>query len=302
MGHNIILELQNDIISRDCDVLNALRKAHVIASKLKLLEFDKWIQWELNGYNNVKDIPVYRVVLGELKALNPYRGWIPVTITNATIAETICKQKVFDSVSALIDLYKRCDSGYVQYSIVGEALELLNQLFDFPIKTQYALMISAHRIKEVIEKVKDCLLQWTIRLDGAGVRGENMSFSREEAENAKMITASTVNHFYGNTNYMNGTIDRSSVTIGDGNNVVFNYDEYGEFLSKIKESLKQENLSQDDLDTTNEILNDIGKKIRTKKKEAIIKSALAGLKDFLINVGASVTAGLIQAKINGLLP
>lgn len=43
----IVLELQNEIVSSNCDVVNILRKAHLIASKLKLADFDQWIQHEL---------------------------------------------------------------------------------------------------------------------------------------------------------------------------------------------------------------------------------------------------------------
>ena len=47
---SIVLELQNEIVSSNCDVVNILRKAHLIASKLKLADFDQWIKHELNGY------------------------------------------------------------------------------------------------------------------------------------------------------------------------------------------------------------------------------------------------------------
>ena len=36
----IVLELQRNLISDQCDILSALRKAKVIASKLSLLEFE----------------------------------------------------------------------------------------------------------------------------------------------------------------------------------------------------------------------------------------------------------------------
>ena len=49
-----------------------------------------------------------------------------------------------------------------------------------------------------------------------------------------------------------------------------------------------------------EFLSDIKSKIEEEKSPAILKAALIGLKDFLINVGAGVAAGIIQAKIQGL--
>ena len=42
------------------DIVSALRKAHIIASKLNLTEFDSWILSELNGYKcDEKEIPEY---------------------------------------------------------------------------------------------------------------------------------------------------------------------------------------------------------------------------------------------------
>ena len=43
---SIVLDLQNEIISSDCDVVNILRKAHLIAFKLKLTDFDQWIIYD----------------------------------------------------------------------------------------------------------------------------------------------------------------------------------------------------------------------------------------------------------------
>lgn len=54
------------------------------------------------------------------------------------------------------------------------------------------------------------------------------------------------------------------------------------------------------METAVELLDDIKSKIEEEKKPHILKSALVGLKDFLINTGANVAAGLIQAKMQGL--
>ena len=47
---SVVIELQHELLSSDCDIVSALRKAHIIASKLNLAEFDSWILSELNGY------------------------------------------------------------------------------------------------------------------------------------------------------------------------------------------------------------------------------------------------------------
>ena len=65
----------------------------------------------------------------------------------------------------------------------------------------------------------------------------------------------------------------------------------------MEKSINASNLSQNDMETITELLSDIKSKIEEKKSPAILKVAFVGLKDFLINVGAGVAAGIIQAKI-----
>ena len=49
---SFVRNLQNDVIQSGCDVVNVLRKAHVIATKLDLNNFDSWIRNELYGYTS----------------------------------------------------------------------------------------------------------------------------------------------------------------------------------------------------------------------------------------------------------
>ena len=107
MGNSLVLILQAEVMESNCDILNALRRAHLIASKLNLKEFDGWIQSELNGYppNDVAEIPDYRTVKGSLKAFNPYRGWISAQLNDDEIERMICEQKLWQSIGELQELY-----------------------------------------------------------------------------------------------------------------------------------------------------------------------------------------------------
>ena len=72
-------------------------------------------------------------------------------------------------------------------------------------------------------------------------------------------------------------------------------------VADIEDGIKSsEELSEDDKAEALELLSEINKKIEGKKKGAVIKAALTGLKDFIINTGAALTAAMIQAKIQGL--
>ena len=64
---SIVIDLQDEILSSDCDIVQILRRAHVIAVKLGLKEFDQWISYELNGYPDQNTCPDYRKIRGTLK-------------------------------------------------------------------------------------------------------------------------------------------------------------------------------------------------------------------------------------------
>ena len=74
---------------------------------------------------------------------------------------------------------------------------------------EIALFISTVNITSLIEKVKNCLLEWTIELEGKGILGENMTFNEKEAESAKGISQQ-INNYYGTV--VNGNVTLSIFT------------------------------------------------------------------------------------------
>lgn len=297
--NGIVLELQQDLLSKDCDVLNALRKAHIIAAKLKLSEFDSWIQKELNGYATEEDAPEYRRVCGTLRAFNPYSGWIPAIINKASLENMVCKPKMRDPISTLVELYDKNETNDIQLNFNGEWISKLNELCVFPIKTQFVLFVGIHCIKNIIEHIIDCLLQWTLKLEENEIVGADLSFTTQEKEKAQALPQ-TVNNYFGPTNVIAAPTSNTQFAVGDNNNLVFDYDNGENAVAEIKKSIEQEEIGKEDKEEALELLNEINAKIQKKKKPNIIRSAFAALKDFLINVGAGVTVTLIESKINGL--
>lgn len=156
MSKSIVLELQEEIISKDCDVVSALRKAHIIAKKLNLDEFGSWVINELNGYKNKELVPDYRNVKGLLKGFNPYNGWIPIMIPDGKLDDMINNKRLNNPISELVDLYNNSNSElYMTFS--GEILQSLNNMLDIPFEIQIALFINKTQVKKIIEQVKDNL-------------------------------------------------------------------------------------------------------------------------------------------------
>ena len=294
---SLVLDLQQEVLKPDCDILNALRKAHLIASKLSLKEFDLWILSELNGYNNNQEnIPDYREVNGQLKAWNPYHGWIPVVFQDTKTQELLCIRKIGNSISDILELYSNTD-GHIILSYPGDVERTIDQMCESPFPTNYSLHVSKHLLKSIIDKVGNCLLEWTIKLESEGILGEGMRFSQEETNMAKDIPQQ-INNYYGTV--VNGDVSQSQVVSGDHNSIAFNYDQASDLMKRVRDSVEREQLSDEDREGAMELISEVETKIAANKKPGIIQAALSGLRDFLIAGGANVTAALVVQYIQTL--
>ena len=297
---SIVLALQAEITLSNCDVVNVLRNAHLIATKLNLSEFDQWIKNELNGYPNQDSCPNYRKIRGSLHALHPYYGWIPLTIPDKAFEKNVCDWIFTDSLSVLVSSCKSSKSGLLSVTFPGERIATLNEIFNgTPVPMQYALHISTTAVMDIAEKVKNTILEWTLKLEAMGIVGESMSFSEKEKMNASALPE-TVNFFcYGNANIIASPSNSIQINSGNGNAISFSYEAVTQMVDEIDKSIHKEKLTPADMETALELLSDLKSKIGDKKSPHIIKSALVGLKDFLINAGANIAAAIIQTKMMG---
>lgn len=287
----LVIELQKNIIENKTDTISILRKAKLIATKLNLVDFKQWIDYELNGYEKYDDIPEYRNIIGEVKAKNPYHGLIPVLMPS-DIAEKLNTRKLYNPISELIDL--STSNQPITIAFPSELSESLcaNVSVSFPCY----LVIPKNAIIQIIESVKNYLLEWCLKLENDGILGEDFEFNELEKEKARIIPQQI--NYYGPV--VTGNVNNSQLISGDNNTNDFT-SSYSELLiDEIKKSLNNEAISNKDKYDALDILEDIDMSIKSNKKTSVIKSALNGLKDFLINVGANVTAAIITAKINGI--
>lgn len=288
---SIVLELQQEVLKPECDILNALRKAHLIASKLKLQKFDKWIMHELNGYpeSEVTSLPEYRKVTGSLKAWNPYKGWIPMIIEDKEIETMICTKSLFQSISVILESHK-ISKTYVEIPFTGNVIAFLDSISTMPFNTNYELRVGVHQLKKIIDAVANCLLEWTITLEKEGILGEGMRFSQEEANMAEKISQ-TINNYYGTV--VNGDVKQSQVVSGDHNAILFTYEQVDDILKKVKEAIRDELPSGEDRETAEELIAEVETKLSAQAKPKVIRAALVALREFLVCSGANIAGGLI---------
>ena len=190
---SIVLELQKETLDETISIESLLRKAYLVAKKLKLKDFEEWINKEQNGYNG--QIPEYRNVRGEIKAWNPYYGLVPV-ILSANVSDIISKMPLGLSISAISDTYNSSD-GRVCMSINAALTECLNKSTD-SLPTKYNFLVSKSEMYRIMSTVRNKILDWALLLEENGIIGEGITFTEKEKEIAAQtqVINNYINNFY----------------------------------------------------------------------------------------------------------
>ncbi len=207
---SLVLELQKEALDQNISVSHLLRKALVVARKLKLSEFQEWVEIELNGYT--VDVPEYRKIQGSCMVKNPYHGYIPVQFPNEKMAKSFSYRGVNSSIAELEALISNKKSG-----------EILTMRYPTEIERQLAsqfdglipqLVIGQDKFFAILDSVRNTVLNWSLKLEEDGIVGEGMSFSDKEKQTASQIT---------NVNYI-GQMVGSQLQQGTSNAVSYNAD------------------------------------------------------------------------------
>ncbi|MBP7139881.1 MAG: hypothetical protein KBA47_02990 [Caldisericia bacterium] len=284
---SLVLTIQQEAIDTKVSVSELLKKTYVLSKKLKLEDISKWIELELDGYDEYdEDIPEYRVVQGQIEAFNPYHGWTGVIITNNKTKEYITKCPIIQSIHEIEDLYKRSEGSFV-IDRTNEMLKLLK------ITTNSRLKCDSSVLKKILESVRKIILDWSLKLEEDGILGEGILFTEKEKEIAREENY-TINI---SGNHHNVQIQNKS------NNSSQNIDIESVDLMKVEELLKiiRENLESIKLDINNEeIIKEQMKKIEAeikqdKPKNSFIKKSFLTIKNVLEGVtGSIIASGIIH--------
>ncbi|WP_122429425.1 hypothetical protein [Pseudomonas viridiflava] len=186
---SLVLDLQRDVLDRTIHITDLLRKALLVSRKLKITDIEEWLSDELNGYQG-KPVPNYRVVGGELKGFNPYRGWIPMMLGD-DINDMISVMPVFDSVSQIIDLVERSETGSVMIKFSQEMSMTIMRMIGKDIEP--VLHVPVHQLVRIVDVTKTKILDFALDLEARGILGEGIRFSRAEEQLAQSITYHTIN-------------------------------------------------------------------------------------------------------------
>lgn len=281
---SLVIELQEDALNKSISVSDLLRKALVVSKKLGLSDIEEWVENELNGYDEKKEVPPYRELIGHLQYRHPFRGWESLISSDPTFAEKLSHRRTGQKIAELENLMTSEGKSLqmpLPYSLQHKLCANL------PFATEIHLFVSQSSIAGIIDAVRTIILKWSLKLEEMGIHGEGLSFTAQEREAAEKNSMSSIS-FYGPAQHVqilqgNGQAVQMNVSCE------INIEATRAFIEKLESTLPKLELAENQLA---EISADV-QRIRTelsfpKPKSVILGERLLSIKTIL--EGAAGTA------------
>lgn len=209
MSDSIVLQLQSLASDPNSNIEELLNKSLLVARKLKIKEFRKWCELELEGYEK-NTLPEYRKFRGQLKVFNPYHGFQTFIIPD-DLDEVVTSISINLSVGEINNLLKQ-DGDSFENVISNQAKRQLMSLqggYDL----EPRVIFKRSQLLGITSKLRNIILNWSLQLEEDGILGKGLKFSDKEKE-----AAMSVNHFnIQNLQGIAGTI--SGGTINQNNQI-----------------------------------------------------------------------------------
>lgn len=158
---------------------------HALAAATKLDDQDTrlWASKELNGYRIPKELPEYRVVLGMLKAWNPFTSqWIPVDYPDEEVMKMMKSVHLVYPIGEISRL--STTEGTIQLDVDDMFMDLFRKTPHFKAGIVPSQIIGQTSLHGVTEIVRTRVLEWSLALEKEGVLGEGLTFTGQEKKAA----------------------------------------------------------------------------------------------------------------------
>lgn len=289
----LIIQIQQTVLDESQSVTKALRLAKIAAAKLELDEFMAWVDRELEGYECApNDLPEYRMAHGFLKGQT--RGhWIPVKLGNADVQELMSKVPFNDSITDMEETVRRANGGNLIYFLDSYRAKVMEGFL--PDVDQFGVELTVGNFLSIIQAVRNALLKWTIEMEKAGIKGENLMFTPEEKEKSEQPTS----QFITNNHISVGSV--GSFVQGDiGGNVVgsvgsLNMGDISQLTDQIDAQIPNlpESIRADVASTLAELKTELA----GEKKPSVVVGLLKKIGDFAAKAGTNIAAAGLAAVI-----
>ena len=227
---SLLNQIQDDLTSPSSNLSDILRRAKVLASKLKSSELRNWVKLESEGYENREDLPDYRQmhlpVLGTYKG--PYGGGInnaPIPLMNIPedVKEWATKYEIYDNVAALEEMLRNGKDSF-QFYLPPE----LTSLIEYHIGRQPPMnlvetfrTVPRYTLTGIVDNIKNRLLDFVLELQEQGINPDDPESNETKPD---VVREAVVNNIYGDNNVVaigeNISQEVSTVQKGDINSLM----------------------------------------------------------------------------------
>lgn len=292
---SILQQLQRDSLNPDVRVSDLLRKAKVVASKLNLSEFLEWIEKELGGYQPTDNIPKYRIVGTELKSYNPYHGWQPIIFSNLETADMVSRRGTTSSVGELDSLI---NSGEDNFAIMLTSQTKQHIMKAIGFQTDVNCFVEKVSLVGILDAVRNLLLDWTLKLEKAGVRGEGLMFTENDEKNAQQVAVTyNINNFAGTI----GTVsDHAVINVRQINNTML--DDVKKLLEQINKYASDVGLTEISKEELKKLMVELDAEVKNDQPVfSKISSLLISVKTIFEGTAGNIIGGGILLAIQKII-
>jgi hypothetical protein len=168
---DILSQIQADLLDRSASLSDILRKAKVLASQLGSKELDFWVSQELDGYKDKNSLPDYRLLRTSVAGtwtngfyVQHFRGVPLYAIKDENLKKGLTTYYVTNGISTVEGLANLPDDQ--KLSVATEVLAYVNSLvgqhgYGY---TQLFYSVDAHNFKQILDTVKNRLLDFVLKL------------------------------------------------------------------------------------------------------------------------------------------
>jgi hypothetical protein len=302
---SLIDELQNKIFDKTIRTSEALRFGLLVARKLKLADFSKWIDAELNGYAGDSEIPVYRHLPSRIQGWNHIRReWQPIAIQGYS------NHPVGQPIGELENLLERTRSeggDLIAPLPEAEKNQIIKGLYSPSMPpAKIVLFISSAAVYGIIDKVKTLILDWALKLEEAGVTGNDMNFSEKEKESVKNFPIVNNYHSENQVIFQSGqqiqiqqSGQESTLSI---NTQLLDKSELLKIIEEVKTQIAAFSFTSDQKEEIESEIETLKAQVKSPNpKKSIVQSALISLRSIFENCVGEVAAAAILARLLHLI-
>jgi len=260
---NVLTEIVNLLADEKGSLTNGLYKLKLLASRIKNGELLNWINKELNGYEDDKELPKYRISSGLLKGsftngyYNQVNQSIPTFNFPSELIDFFSNYKIYQNISIVEDYANKAEDS-LPMAIPAELSAFMMKFIQEynPTARGYSiynvhLLVSTKAYKNILMNVRNYALDLALTLESElGYEIEIEEIIKQKEETNQLI------HNYMTQNNITNFGDGNLVNTGDNNTITQNTVIQKGNFDQLRQTLSQIGLEEEDINELESIVRE----------------------------------------------